>query len=786
MNYLFCFLIFVTVPLCLFYQLQPPWHSEVVDSRVDEFQTFIEALAAAKSRFETAETNLLSHTSGLSAATANLKMLASDLHDTTTTLGAHADNFGRYYWNLSTNNNANSLALPCWSDVVTRWNLKRYYDVLLERHFQSVLGVYAMKELASDYDSTSTTASDEWYWTDDNAKAMELFALPGALDAYQHHARKAYDFVMHMSHRGLIFRRMAVDRLVVVRDDVTNIHVRNSLLRVTGNLESGFLKFSHRLHDVQEEVAFQVQVRLGGHSALSPDCVLFLSGSRSLTSLSTDSASIVMIHSSDVYSLCNPRLVVGRLQFKTVLGNGCNYFNHTCLYVPISESLVDTRGVRCVINFHENNFVKYAKAIIAMRTNDESTSSTNSNGNNNNKIVYENVKNISFGVRSRFAWAMFAQGNIAAAGFAFAIVPNMRGSTYEIKSIDRSLDIGCDDCSGPLTFSTFLVAGGLYGMLEIYQSIVDHLYDGTLLNLDLSVSSDYGVEMNGVASLFASEAWGCNKVTTIPPIFFTERTLLWFNTTLYAFGKGLITNGFYKRGMAFAILALDTMYSVTHYSYYLQTQMQFVAFLRRTVSATEQIDDLAAVCLALCRSAITFRNFGLAYQALGLLNLLEIRPNSNRNNAVMMTLKQDGTTTTSAATTQSTTTSSASPSCNPPFCFPRHIREFLAFRNRDSIYLTYKAGLVCRAARLLLYMHTAKMIVIPPSHLEKLLSLQNISLNYMSIVTRASSSHNEILTSWQSTETNSETQPWCVLGAAGIDIFYITRGRGHPPPFSRF
>ena len=94
-----------------------------------------------------------------------------------------------------------------------------------------------------------------WYWTDDNAKALELLALPAVRNAEPALADSVLDFVLAMSPGEAIWRRLAAPQLQARRLDPKDFLVVIPFHSFEGDLSHGLLRQSVRFNDGRERVA---------------------------------------------------------------------------------------------------------------------------------------------------------------------------------------------------------------------------------------------------------------------------------------------------------------------------------------------------------------------------------------------------------------------------------------------------------------------------------------------------------------------------------------------------
>ena len=102
---------------------------------------------------------------------------------------------------------------------------------------------------------------DVWFWTDDNAKALEAYLVPEAYARYQDIADSLLSFVRRMSEGPVILRRIAKPALNVQSEDPDNFRVGTGLMTFHGNLRRDELAISYRFHDGRDVDA----VKLSGN-----------------------------------------------------------------------------------------------------------------------------------------------------------------------------------------------------------------------------------------------------------------------------------------------------------------------------------------------------------------------------------------------------------------------------------------------------------------------------------------------------------------------------------------
>lgn len=92
-------------------------------------------------------------------------------------------------------------------------------------------------------------SGDDWYWADDNAKALELLALPEVWRQYPGDVEDVIRFVLALCDGPFIFRRLAAPRLQVNKTEEGNATLVHGLMDVSSNLRKGIVNLGIRFHD---------------------------------------------------------------------------------------------------------------------------------------------------------------------------------------------------------------------------------------------------------------------------------------------------------------------------------------------------------------------------------------------------------------------------------------------------------------------------------------------------------------------------------------------------------
>ena len=90
---------------------------------------------------------------------------------------------------------------------------------------------------------------DVWFWTDDNAKALELLSRPEVWQCFPEQTAAIFEFVRAMCHGPFIFRRVSVPRLEATGRTAGFDTFSHSLMHLRSDLSRGVVAAGIRFHD---------------------------------------------------------------------------------------------------------------------------------------------------------------------------------------------------------------------------------------------------------------------------------------------------------------------------------------------------------------------------------------------------------------------------------------------------------------------------------------------------------------------------------------------------------
>jgi hypothetical protein len=145
-----------------------------------------------------------------------------------------------------------------------------YLDFIRDRLWQQI-GSGPLKGVRALAETEKPVNGDVWFWTDDNAKALEAYLVPEAYARYPDIAESLLSFVRRMSEGPVILRRIAKPALNVESENPDNFRVGTGLMTFHGNLRRDEVAISYRFHDGRDVDAVKltgnrIRFDLGGRT----------------------------------------------------------------------------------------------------------------------------------------------------------------------------------------------------------------------------------------------------------------------------------------------------------------------------------------------------------------------------------------------------------------------------------------------------------------------------------------------------------------------------------------
>jgi hypothetical protein len=412
---------------------------------------------------------------------------------------------------------------------------------------------------------------DVWFWTDDNAKVLELLSRPEVWGEFPEQTAEILRFVRKMCHGPFIFRRVSVPRLDGIGRTGGTDNYCHSLMHLRCDLSRGAITAGLRFHDG----------RTADNLTLTGNTVEFSYRRRHFRVDVEDAITefdaaqqngvLTLRHSSELHF--TPRLKPLRLG------------RISCVYTIDARSLLI--GVEVVLDIDANADVT---DIVVTVGHDNLSHGVNG-------VYYAEVAaETPVGGAVRFTAGEPGRCLLAASGAPYyaIIQPEIAGLALAIHTVPREprrlvgldtwvkqpgrlhlvraryrFDGACRGARLVVAEDKVLTAGGFYDRTADYAEIIGNAVatKATRGNpLDLSISYDYGAEINAFAKCFASCAAG--HVTPQAPSLPDELRALFDGYLEHYFevfiaGHQQRKNTIISRQLAFVILGAVTMYRAT-------------------------------------------------------------------------------------------------------------------------------------------------------------------------------------------------------------------------------
>lgn len=448
----------------------------------------------------------------------------------------------------------------------------------LLRHLYRSVDLTAVGQLFALAETERPCMGDTWFWTDDNAKALELLSRPELWRQFPEQTLQVLRYVRAMCRGPFIFRRVSVPRLEAVagRDGSTSYH--HSLMHLRTDLARGIVVAGMRFHDG----------RTGDHLMLTGNTVEFSHRRRRFAIDvedaidqfdATQAAGILTLrHSSELtFSPRRAPVRLGRIHYTYTIDSRSMIIGvEVVLDVDTNADITDvvvTVGHDYLS--HGANNVHYSTLVAETRS---GTVAGFAAGEPGHTLL----------PATGAAYYAIIQEEIAGLALAIHTVPQRpdhligvdawvkeKGRLHLVRARYR-FDGSCRGARLVVEEDKLLTAGGFYNLTGEYSKLIAAAVKDKCAGtnpLDLSISYDYGSEINAFAKCFA--AYGFAETTIRGRLQRDELQALvdcyldhYFS--LFIGGHQRRENTIISRQLAFVILGAVTMYRATSHRRYLE------------------------------------------------------------------------------------------------------------------------------------------------------------------------------------------------------------------------
>ncbi len=630
-------------------------------------------------------------------------------------------------------------------------DVQRYAPLIVKALYRDNVAGTALSALA---ETEKPIDGDNWFWTDDNAKALEALTLPTIFPDYATQVGQMVKFIIANSPPPFVFRRRAEDRTLLKSANVDDYRLATGLMNFHGNLRQAEVRQGYRFHDFRNLDAVK----------FSGDYVHFSLEGKTYTTDVKQTASaeirptakgVTLLHTSVLKAAA---ATVGSVSYAYSIERNKSY---VALDVTVASApgftLTDVEATTSLDQLDSLSNVRYSK-FFAFRDDTASVTSPAAASKQPRTLVDGPVK----------WWALTQGGNLGDAQSVSTLLNSpdrLRAivSTDEqngaFRHIHARYDMGTVSPEHSVTLSEkkMLLAGGLYNNMSAYDGVFSRLDD--FPGLDFSISYDIGAEINGVASAYLADKRRLEQQPSATPVAYMPETRAWFDAIADAYATNFLVkvgNDYpyiFSRGLSFVALALDTMYSATKDSRYVD-RMRRVADILLTFRETKGplvnsfvcdhhigcfLDCQAAAMVALSRVAIATNDPRYAKAAQQGLSPIQIDANADTGHDV--------------------------------YVIPR-----TNTKEGDGFYWIFKGGLLLRSLESLTVLDERHLIHLSATDWQTIRELRRRTLDYVARTAHRRGNLEEFFTCHKAGETNSETQAWAVLGMCRIE-HERTKGR---------
>lgn len=418
---------------------------------------------------------------------------------------------------------------------------------------------------------------DDWLWVDDNAKVLEFLSRPDTWQRFPQETGEMLRFVESMCRGPFIFRRVSAPRLERLEDEGRVARFIHSLMHVRCDLPVGLVTLGIRFHDGRTAY----NLLLGGN------VVEFTHRGRrfrvdvreavSDTAADQQGEVLTLRHSGDLYFKPLWKSVrLGRISYTyTIDARSMLIGTEAVLEVDPAAAVSDvvvTVGHDYLSHGHTG--VRYNSIGAAVP------------GAAPTRFIAGEPGRVTIPVRGASYYSI-AQAEIAGFALAAHTAPREPGRLAEIEARVQEagqlhlvraryrFDGPCRGARLVVAEDKMLTAGGFYERIEEYAEVMQHALarrPGQRAAVDYSVSYDYGAEINSFAKCFAASVGnggspGSNAVAESAKALFDNYLRLY--EECFVAGHYQKKNTIMSRQLAFVILGLATMYRVTGGAAYL-------------------------------------------------------------------------------------------------------------------------------------------------------------------------------------------------------------------------
>jgi hypothetical protein len=411
-------------------------------------------------------------------------------------------------------------------------------------------------------------AGDDWFWTDDNAKIVEFLARPEIRRRYPKETEEIVRFLRVMCRGPFIFRRVSRPRLLLTGQKGTEASYYHSLMHLRCDLPRGVVMAGIRFHDN----------RTADNLLFHTNCVEFTHRGRKYTvpvepaidavSSELDGHRLELRYSGDLFF--KPRRKdrrVGRISYVYRIDSRSMVINvEVALDVDSSADIADV--VLTVGHDHLShgaNGVHYSRIFAKAPDREALRFTADSPGRQCLPAAGAEYYSIVQNEIAGFALAAHSAPREPRQLAEIEVLTRIPGYLHFARARYRFTG-ACRGRRLVVAEDKMLTAGGFYGRVEDYSELLRGAIAARSVHdtaIDYSISYDYGAELNAFAQHFVSlsDQDGSADARDAAKGLFDTYLENYFQ--LFVAGHLRQENTIFSRQLAFVILALVAMYRAT-------------------------------------------------------------------------------------------------------------------------------------------------------------------------------------------------------------------------------
>jgi len=605
---------------------------------------------------------------------------------------------------------------------------------------------------------TENSADDDWFWNDDNAKVLEFMSRPEIWSRFPQQTGEILRFVRSMCRGPFIFRRVAGPRLELAERREMTARYLHSLMQVKCDLQRGTVIAGLRYHDDRSPEQLMLAGNFVEFAYRGQRFRLAVDKAAGVVDVRECGGKLTIRNSTDLKFTSRWReRRLGQLCYTQVLDV------HSML-IEVEAALALEPGIRVsdvvlTIGHPALDVPRYSDIAVT-----KGAGATLFTAGQPGLCTVESAGASYYSIM---------QGSVSGDALAIHTVPReparLSGIAAVVNQPDRLYYAGARYSFPGVHEGARLVAaehklittGGFYHRVADYaaflhDAIAAKRTDGAAY--DLSISYDYGVTINALAKCFAV----CASGMVLPePAFLLDDVhslvdeLLRHYFDLYVDRHEQQPNAMFSRELAFVMLGVTTMYRATGSDDYrrqlqrmcdvlLDFEMPFEDYAGCSASGFLMRKDSPRASYVDCHSAVLLA----LTQAAGCLDDPRLAATIDRG------LASYGLTTSRGLGAAVDTISTV-------------MMDEHGNRNTADAFWNFKVGITLRFFAALRNAEPAALQTVVARHEDRMALLELIMRRQIdqSITTHADGV--EIRCSIPSATTNSESQPWTVLGLVG-------------------